>query len=114
MATESRLSRRPARSVSTFLCVKRLGGRQLRGRRDHHPDDPPTGRGRSGSATRRPDLVGVPPVPGSGILACDFFTVEIVFLKTLYVLFFIEVGTRRVRIVGATVSPSGRCVTQQA
>lgn len=49
-----------------------------------------------------------------GILACDFFTVETVFLKTLYVLFFIEVGTRRVRIVGATASPSGSWVTQQA
>jgi putative transposase len=31
-------------------------------------------------------------------MACDFFTVETVFLRTLYVLFFIEVGTRRVRI----------------
>src|SRR5438552_16981494 len=30
-----------------------------------------------------------------GIFACDFFTVEILFLKTLYVLFLIEVGTRR-------------------
>jgi putative transposase len=49
-----------------------------------------------------------------GILACDFFTVETVFLKTLYVLFFIEVGTRRVRIVGATASPSASWVTQQA
>jgi putative transposase len=31
----------------------------------------------------------------SGIFACDFFTVETAFLSTLYVLFFIEVGTRR-------------------
>jgi hypothetical protein len=30
-----------------------------------------------------------------GILACDFFTVESAFLRTLYVLFFIEVGSRR-------------------
>jgi len=29
----------------------------------------------------------------SGIMACDFFTVETVLLRTLYVLFFIEVGT---------------------
>jgi putative transposase len=30
------------------------------------------------------------------VLACDFFTVETVWLKTLYVLFFIELGSRRV------------------
>jgi hypothetical protein len=33
-----------------------------------------------------------------GILACDFFTVETVLLKTLYVLLFIEIGTRKVHI----------------
>jgi len=38
----------------------------------------------------------------NGILACDFFTVETVTLKTLYVLFFIEVGTRRLRVTSAT------------
>ena len=30
------------------------------------------------------------------ILACDFFTVETIWLKTIYVLFFIELGTRRI------------------
>ncbi len=49
-----------------------------------------------------------------GIVACDVFTVETVFLRTLCVLFFIEVGTRRVRIVGTTRNPDGRWVTQQA
>jgi len=29
-----------------------------------------------------------------GVLACDFFTVETAFLRTLYVLFFIELGSR--------------------
>jgi putative transposase len=42
------------------------------------------------------------------ILACDFFTVETAFLKTLYVLFFIELGTRRVRLVGVTAKPMER------
>ena len=32
---------------------------------------------------------------GSGILACDFFTVETVWLRRLYVLFFIELDSRR-------------------
>jgi putative transposase len=49
-----------------------------------------------------------------GILASDFFTVETVALRTLYVLFLIEVGTRRVRIVGVTRNPDGRWVAQQA
>ena len=49
-----------------------------------------------------------------GILACDFLTVETVLLRTLYVLFLIEVGTRRVRIVGVTGNPDGRWVAQQA
>jgi putative transposase len=34
------------------------------------------------------------------ILACDFFTVETIWLKTSSVLFFIELGTRRVRLSG--------------
>jgi len=33
-----------------------------------------------------------------GIVACDFFSVESVFLRTYYVLFFIEVGTRRLKV----------------
>jgi len=50
----------------------------------------------------------------SGILACDLFTVETLRLKTLYVLFFIEVSTRRVHVVGATAHPDSAWVTQQA
>jgi hypothetical protein len=49
-----------------------------------------------------------------GILACDFFTVETVFLKTLYVFFFIELGTRRVHLAGVTAHPDSAWVTQQA
>ena len=36
------------------------------------------------------------------ILACDFFTIESVFLKTVYGLFVLEVSTRRVYVVGCT------------
>jgi putative transposase len=51
---------------------------------------------------------------GRGVLACDFFTVETVFLNTLYVLFFIELSTRRVHLAGATRRPDSAWVTQQA
>jgi hypothetical protein len=43
-----------------------------------------------------------------GVLACDFFTVETAFLQTLYVLFFIEVGTRRVHVMTSTPKPRRR------
>jgi putative transposase len=49
-----------------------------------------------------------------GILACDFFTVETVFLRTLYVLFFIEVGSRCIHIEGVTRNPDAAWVTHQA
>jgi len=48
-----------------------------------------------------------------GIIACDFFTLETIRLKTLYVLFYIEVGTRRVHLAGVTPRPDSAWVTQQ-
>lgn len=48
------------------------------------------------------------------VLACDFFTVETLFLKTIYVLFFIELSTRRVHLAGCTAHPTGGWVMQQA
>ena len=72
---------------------------------------------------------GIPPAPERGhspswrhlmthykdqLLACDFFTVETLFLQTIYVFFFIEVGTRRVHLAGCTTNPTGPWVAQQA
>jgi len=50
----------------------------------------------------------------ASILACDFFTVETISLRRFYVLFFIELGSRRVHLAGCTSNPSGAWVTQQA
>lgn len=46
-----------------------------------------------------------------GILACDFFTVETLRMKTLYVLFFIQISTRKVYLAGVTADPT---LAQQA
>ena len=50
----------------------------------------------------------------ASILECDFLTVDTLFLKRFYVLFFIELATRRVHLAGITANPDGRWVTQQA
>jgi hypothetical protein len=48
------------------------------------------------------------------LLACDFFNVETIWLKTLTVFFFIDIGTRQVHLAGITDHPNGRLITQQA
>jgi putative transposase len=53
-------------------------------------------------------------VHADSIIACDFFTVETLWLGRLYVLFFLELGSRRVHFAGCTANPDGRWATQQA
>jgi putative transposase len=48
------------------------------------------------------------------MLAVDFFTVATISLQRLYVLFFIELGSRRVHLAGCTANPTGTWVTQHA
>ena len=50
----------------------------------------------------------------SHVVATDFFTVDTLMLRQLYVLFFIELGRRRVWIIGLTAHPHGPWVTKQA
>ena len=71
---------------------------------------------------------GVPPAPrrdsqswrsflrahGESILACDFFTIDTVWLRRLYVLAFISIGSRRVEHVACTSRPDTAWMLQQA
>jgi putative transposase len=50
----------------------------------------------------------------ASMLACDFFTVETVNLRRIYVLFFIELQSRRVHLAGCSQNPSGAWVAPQA
>ncbi len=72
----------------------------------------------------RPGLGPAPRTSGPGwreflraqaatIVACDFFTVESVFLRRYYVLFFIAHASRHVWLAGCSPNPTGAWVTQQ-
>jgi putative transposase len=50
----------------------------------------------------------------AGIVACDFFTLDTVLFRRYYVLFFIELETRRVHLAGITTNPTGAWTTQAA
>jgi len=49
----------------------------------------------------------------ASIVACDFFTVESVFLRRYYALFFIVHDSRRVWLAGCTANPTGAWVTSR-
>jgi transposase InsO family protein len=71
---------------------------------------------------------GIPPAPqrdgqswrsflgrhGESILACDFLTVDTVWLRRLYVLVFLSVGSRRTEYVACTRRPDSAWMLQQA
>jgi putative transposase len=66
--------------------------------------------GRRNASTWRQFLRG----QASGVVATDFFHVDTVLVKSLSLLFFIELGRRRIWITGVTAHPHAAWVTQQA
>jgi len=93
----------PRQSLCSFLpTVKRVGAENA----IRHPDQDFPGVGRHGRSFSVPRP--------TSMLACDFFSVDTVLLKFLYVLFFIELDTRRVHVTGITAHPTGSWVVQQA
>jgi putative transposase len=71
---------------------------------------------------------GLPPAPqrdrqswrtflrahGESILACDFFTVDTIWLRRIYVLAFLSIGSRRIEYVACTSKPNTAWMLQQA
>jgi hypothetical protein len=62
---------------------------------------------RPGAPPGRADLGQFLAAPAHAIVACDFLVVETVLLKRLYVLVFIEHGTRRPHLAAVTAHPTG-------
>lgn len=82
----------------------RAGQARDEGLGDGDPHAPASQRARSGPRQSGPTW-GELRNQAHRILATDFFTVESIWLRTLYVIFVIELHTRRVHMAGATRNP---------
>ena len=70
--------------------------------------------GRSCTPPSRPTWQQFLTAQAHAIIACDFLVIETVLLNRLYVLVFIEHGTRRLHLAGVTTRPTGAWAVQQA
>ncbi len=83
-------------------------------RRKHGLDDPQGGGDRASPRRQESSWAEFLRAQAASILECDFLTVDTLFLKRFYILFFMELSTRRVHLAGITTRPDGRWATQQA
>ena len=81
------------------------------GRSEHDPTGPSPRGPRARPTAHRFTWTEFLRAQGRGALACNFLTVETIALKTLYVMFFIELSTRRVHVAGTTSRPDSAWVT---
>ena len=116
----------PDELLQLILCLGRenphLGDRRIKG------ELPKLGYRVSATTIRILRRHRVPPAPhrngpiwaqflaahAGAILAYDFFTVDTVMLRTLYVLVFLEIHSRRIVYVDCTARPNSAWVTRQA
>ena len=80
----------------------------------HRLGDPARRWHRSGASPLGPTWRQFLHAQAAGILAVDFLPVETVLCRRLYVLVFIEHGTRRMHLGGITANPTGEWTVQQA
>ena len=76
--------------------------------------DPEERRHRPRASADRGNLVAVPALPGRGDPGAAFFTADLLDGTRAYVLAVIEHATRRIRILGVTLHPTGAWAAQQA
>ncbi len=95
------------------LRADRRRAAQARPPRERNDDPDPAPDRTSGSCPRRtgPTWSEFLRAQADGIIACDFFTVETAWLRTLYVLVVIELGSRRIFLSPATAHPDSAWVT---
>jgi putative transposase len=76
--------------------------------------DPHGGRPQSGPTPQRTNLREFLTAQAEGVIACDFVHIDLVDLRRVYALVFLEHGTRRLHLAGVTAHPTASWTVQQA